>query len=129
MLFLVQHFDAQGNTPQVTLQLLFFDGEEAFVQWTSTDSTYGARNLARLWQGKDYYGRKEIEAIVSVVYLITSTDINKKKLYHSQPKFSSLRAQNLHFASAYWPVTAHAGVLSLLAWFRLPGFSWSLCWQ
>ncbi|CAL4076689.1 unnamed protein product [Meganyctiphanes norvegica] len=30
----------------VTLQLLFLDGEEAFVQWSSTDSTYGARNLA-----------------------------------------------------------------------------------
>jgi len=26
-----------------TLQLLFFDGEEAFVQWTDTDSIYGAR--------------------------------------------------------------------------------------
>nr|XP_006823751.1 PREDICTED: glutaminyl-peptide cyclotransferase-like isoform X2 [Saccoglossus kowalevskii] len=30
----------------ITLQLLFFDGEEAFKQWTSTDSIYGARHLA-----------------------------------------------------------------------------------
>jgi glutaminyl-peptide cyclotransferase len=29
-----------------SLQLLFFDGEEAFVDWTETDSLYGARHLA-----------------------------------------------------------------------------------
>lgn len=26
-----------------TLQLVFFDGEEAFKDWTDTDSIYGAR--------------------------------------------------------------------------------------
>ncbi|XP_064484929.1 glutaminyl-peptide cyclotransferase-like isoform X2 [Ornithodoros turicata] len=30
----------------LTLQLLFFDGEEAFVEWSSTDSLYGSRHLA-----------------------------------------------------------------------------------
>ncbi|GAB6025089.1 hypothetical protein CHUAL_010523 [Chamberlinius hualienensis] len=30
----------------VTLQLIFFDGEEAFLDWTETDSIYGARHLA-----------------------------------------------------------------------------------
>jgi len=29
-----------------SLQLIFFDGEEAFVDWTETDSLYGARHLA-----------------------------------------------------------------------------------
>ena len=28
---------------ETTLQLVFFDGEEAFVAWTDTDSIYGAR--------------------------------------------------------------------------------------
>lgn len=28
------------------MQFIFFDGEEAFGQWTSTDSLYGARNYA-----------------------------------------------------------------------------------
>jgi glutaminyl-peptide cyclotransferase len=28
---------------QTTLQLLFLDGEEAFKDWTNTDSIYGAR--------------------------------------------------------------------------------------
>ena len=28
---------------ETTLQLVFFDGEEAFKDWTATDSIYGAR--------------------------------------------------------------------------------------
>ncbi|XP_062867999.1 glutaminyl-peptide cyclotransferase [Trichomycterus rosablanca] len=30
----------------VTLQLVFFDGKEAFAEWTSSDSLYGSRHLA-----------------------------------------------------------------------------------
>jgi glutaminyl-peptide cyclotransferase len=32
-----------------TLQLVFFDGEEAFKDWTAKDSIYGARHLAEKW--------------------------------------------------------------------------------
>ncbi|XP_038162325.1 glutaminyl-peptide cyclotransferase-like a [Cyprinodon tularosa] len=32
----------------VTLQLVFFDGEESFEEWTDTDSLYGSRHLAEL---------------------------------------------------------------------------------
>ena len=31
------------DAAETTLQLIFFDGEEAFVDWTETDSVYGAR--------------------------------------------------------------------------------------
>ena len=31
------------DVADTTLQLIFFDGEEAFVRWTDTDSIYGAR--------------------------------------------------------------------------------------
>jgi glutaminyl-peptide cyclotransferase len=34
--------------------LIFFDGEEAFRAWTSTDSIYGARHLAEKWEGQTY---------------------------------------------------------------------------
>lgn len=34
----------------VTLELVFFDGEEAFVQWSNADSLYGSRHLADRWQ-------------------------------------------------------------------------------
>ena len=35
--------------PLKTLQLIFFDGEEAFVNWSENDSIYGARHLAKKW--------------------------------------------------------------------------------
>jgi hypothetical protein len=31
------------DVAEVTLQLVFFDGEEAFKVWTAEDSIYGAR--------------------------------------------------------------------------------------
>ncbi|XP_044023934.1 glutaminyl-peptide cyclotransferase [Siniperca chuatsi] len=37
----------KSASPDLTLQLLFFDGEEALFQWTSTDSLYGSRHLAQ----------------------------------------------------------------------------------
>lgn len=32
-----------------TLQFIFFDGEEAFLEWSSDDSLYGSRHLADKW--------------------------------------------------------------------------------
>ncbi|XP_012945577.1 glutaminyl-peptide cyclotransferase-like protein [Aplysia californica] len=43
--------DAQGlGLNEYTLQYIFFDGEEAFQTWTATDSLYGSRHLAQLWE-------------------------------------------------------------------------------
>lgn len=33
----------------MTLQFIFFDGEEAFKKWSRTDSLYGSRHLAAKW--------------------------------------------------------------------------------
>lgn len=55
---------------QVTLQLLFLDGEEAFEQWTAIDSLYGARHLAeRMAQTQHIHGGTEIQAINLFVLL------------------------------------------------------------
>ena len=35
--------DDDEDLLDTTLQLVFFDGEEAFKDWTATDSIYGAR--------------------------------------------------------------------------------------
>lgn len=43
-----------GADVDLSLQLLFFDGEEAFKEWTATDSIYGARHLAEKWEGEVY---------------------------------------------------------------------------
>lgn len=38
----------------LTLQMIFFDGEEAFERWSKTDSLYGSRHLAKLWNTKKF---------------------------------------------------------------------------
>lgn len=38
----------------VGLQVLFLDGEEAYKEWTKTDSIYGARHLANVWDEPAY---------------------------------------------------------------------------
>ncbi|KAG7226254.1 hypothetical protein INR49_003004 [Caranx melampygus] len=37
----------KSSSPNLTLQLIFFDGEEALFQWTPSDSLYGSRHLAQ----------------------------------------------------------------------------------
>lgn len=51
------------------LMLLFFDGEEAFQEWSDTDSLYGSRHLAQKWEKTGYKNGREIDRIVSVAYL------------------------------------------------------------
>ncbi|XP_020643794.3 glutaminyl-peptide cyclotransferase isoform X1 [Pogona vitticeps] len=36
-----------GTSPELSLRLIFFDGEEAFVRWSPSDSLYGSRSLAQ----------------------------------------------------------------------------------
>jgi len=40
----------EEEAAETTLQLIFFDGEEAYKDWTDTDSIYGARHLAAKWE-------------------------------------------------------------------------------
>ncbi|XP_030916208.1 glutaminyl-peptide cyclotransferase isoform X1 [Geospiza fortis] len=35
------------SRPDLSLQLIFFDGEEAFVRWSPSDSLYGSQHLAQ----------------------------------------------------------------------------------
>ncbi len=39
---------------ELTLQLIFFDGEEAIKKWEGDDNTYGSRDLARKWHNLPY---------------------------------------------------------------------------
>uniref|UniRef100_A0A8C5T4X2 Glutaminyl-peptide cyclotransferase n=1 Tax=Malurus cyaneus samueli TaxID=2593467 RepID=A0A8C5T4X2_9PASS len=36
-----------ASRPDLSLQLIFFDGEEAFVRWSPSDSLYGSQHLAQ----------------------------------------------------------------------------------
>ena len=49
------------------IQFVFFDGEEAFVEWSNADSTYGSRNLAGSL--KKSYGNSAFESMDLFVLL------------------------------------------------------------
>jgi Zn-dependent M28 family amino/carboxypeptidase len=48
LLELANHLRGKRTGPEVWL--VWIDGEEAFRQWTDTDSTYGSRHLAAKWK-------------------------------------------------------------------------------
>jgi glutaminyl-peptide cyclotransferase len=54
--------DAKGSErwDETGLQLIFFDGEEAYKAWSSTDSTYGSRALATQW-AKQFHTQSSIQ--------------------------------------------------------------------
>ena len=41
----------------LSIQIIFFDGEEAFIDWTETDSIYGSRHLAKKWADAEASGQ------------------------------------------------------------------------
>ena len=51
------------------LQMIFFDGEEAFVEWTSEDSIYGSRHLAETMASRRHpvaTAKTELDVIVII---------------------------------------------------------------
>lgn len=58
----------------LSLQFVFFDGEEAFVEWNSKDSIYGARHLAKKWEREN-----QLDKIVSA-----SISQNDKLLFQNR---------------------------------------------
>jgi len=60
-----------SSVKDISLQLVFFDGEEAFKDWTETDSIYGARHLAAKWaQESDPNDPSNIKIISKIRELI-----------------------------------------------------------
>lgn len=55
------------NGKNLGLMLIFFDGEEAFYNWSDNDSLYGSRHLARKWEQTSYKNEREIDRIVRIL--------------------------------------------------------------
>uniref|UniRef100_A0A1B0D085 Glutaminyl-peptide cyclotransferase n=1 Tax=Phlebotomus papatasi TaxID=29031 RepID=A0A1B0D085_PHLPP len=51
----------------VGLMVVFFDGEEAFENWSDTDSIYGARHLAKRWEAEGFLSRIEILVLLDLL--------------------------------------------------------------
>ncbi|XP_055546406.1 glutaminyl-peptide cyclotransferase [Wyeomyia smithii] len=59
--------DSAKSNNKLSLQLVFFDGEEAFKQWGPTDSIYGARHLASRWESEDKLKRIDMLVLLDLL--------------------------------------------------------------
>ena len=85
-----------------TIWLVWTDGEEAFVNWTATDSLYGTRHLAQKWEQDGT--AKQIKALI-VVDMIGDADLDILKDLNSTPWLTDLvykAASNLGYQSHFY---------------------------
>lgn len=60
------HFqNAKDN--DLSIMFVFFDGEEAFVEWSATDSIYGARHLAKKWEDEGFLHKIDIFMLLDLL--------------------------------------------------------------
>jgi len=81
---------------------VFFDGEEAFVEWSSFDSTYGSRHLARRWKQEGITAK--IRAFI-LLDMIGDKDLDILRETHSTPWLRDL----------VWQVAATEGLQDILS--------------
>ncbi|KAH8693859.1 putative glutaminyl cyclase [Talaromyces proteolyticus] len=72
--------DAQGHAgldidENTGIQVLFLDGEEAFKDWTATDSLYGSRSLAEHWEQAYYPAMSPFRTQLSSITLFVLLDL------------------------------------------------------
>lgn len=58
---------AQDNPVDYTLWFVFFDGEEALVEWTSTDSLYGSRRFVQMLRSRGELGRVRAMILLDMI--------------------------------------------------------------
>ena len=61
------YFNQQKSNKDVSIKLVFFDGEEAFKEWTATDSIYGARHLAAKWENERFLHRIDMLVLLDLL--------------------------------------------------------------
>ncbi|VUC35810.1 unnamed protein product, partial [Clonostachys rosea] len=74
------------------VQILLLDGEEAFKDWTDTDSIYGARALAADWESERYDSMSTYKTPLSSISLFVLLDL----LGNANPRVPS------HFLTTHW---------------------------
>jgi Zn-dependent M28 family amino/carboxypeptidase len=72
----------QENPTDYSLWFVFFDGEEAFFDWTSADSLYGSREFVRMLKGRDQL--RKISALI-LLDMVGEKDLVLRKDFNSTP--------------------------------------------
>ncbi|XP_076100392.1 glutaminyl-peptide cyclotransferase-like [Mytilus galloprovincialis] len=83
--------EKSNRKTDVTPQIVFFDGEEAYNHWTETDSLYGARHLADKWQkttDRNLQTKNNLQTIKLLVLLdlIGSADVAFRNFFPDTSK-------------------------------------------
>ena len=81
---------AQTETRIDDLYIVFFDGEEAFREWTAEDSIYGSRHLAARWKAEGFLPK--IKALINVD-MIGDKNLNVQPDTNSTPALRKLVMQ------------------------------------
>jgi Zn-dependent M28 family amino/carboxypeptidase len=92
-----------GRARKDDVYLVWFDGEEAFGQWSDTDGIYGSRHLAARWAKEGVLGR--IRALINVD-MIGDRDLGIMQESNSSPALRKLvweRAQRLGYGKYFLP--------------------------
>jgi glutaminyl-peptide cyclotransferase len=97
---------AQRNDP-LDYWFVFLDGEEAFVEWSTFDSTYGSRHLASRWKNEGIVPK--IRAFI-LLDMIGDKDLD---LWYETDSTRSLM-------DLVWDTAAQAGLKSILSKNRGP---------
>jgi Zn-dependent M28 family amino/carboxypeptidase len=79
--------EKKGKLDGYSVWLVWFDGEEAFRNWTDTDSVYGSRQLADQWK-QDGTAAK-IKALI-LTDMIGDSDLNLEQDVNSSPELLKL---------------------------------------
>jgi glutaminyl-peptide cyclotransferase len=91
-----------GSKGNLDYWFVFFDGEEAFIEWSTFDSTYGSRHLAKKWQADST--AKKIRALI-LLDMIGDKDLDILKESNSTSWLSDL----------LWETADKAGLRGILA--------------
>jgi hypothetical protein len=79
---------AQGIDPSLEeqrgIQVFFLDGEEAFKEWSSSDSLYGARSMAEAWDHQMYPAMSTFKTPLSAISLFVLLDLLGSKTPYIQ---------------------------------------------
>lgn len=78
------------------VQIILFDGEEAFVHWTDTDSIYGSRALAEDWERQSYSAMSPYQNPLRSISLFVLLDLLGAK----DPRIPS------YFSTTHWAYKA-----------------------
>lgn len=89
-----------------TLQFVFFDGEEAVVEWEGDDNTYGSRHFVERLQATNQ--TKRVKAMI-LLDMVGDADLSIPKEYQSSAWLANILHETAHELGygAHFPKTTH----------------------